>query len=50
MDIGKDLLPKLIGRAYGYTHSGFLVDMGTLEGYATAQRLYEEHSNQEGRN
>ena len=43
LDIGADLLPRLVGHAHGYVHPGFLVDMGTLEGYATAQRFHEEH-------
>ena len=36
-DIGSDLLPLLIGRMYGYTIEGYLIDIGSYEKYARAQ-------------
>jgi len=40
LDIGSDLLPRLVGRSRGYICPGYLVDMGTPEGYAAAQKLH----------
>jgi mannose-1-phosphate guanylyltransferase len=36
-DIGRDLLPNLLGRMYAYPISEFLVDIGTMENYRWAQ-------------
>jgi len=36
-DFGKDVLPKLAGKMYGYRLKGYLRDIGTFEGYQAAQ-------------
>ena len=36
-DFGKDVLPQLVGKMYGYVLPGFLIDIGTLENYQRAQ-------------
>jgi len=39
-DIGRDLLPNLLGRMYAYPISEFLVDIGTMENYRWAQEQW----------
>ena len=39
-DIGFDVLPRLAGRMRGYRIPEFVLDMGTLENYESAQRLW----------
>ena len=39
-DIGFDVLPKMVGKMTGYTISEYLIDIGTLENYQTAQRSW----------
>jgi mannose-1-phosphate guanylyltransferase len=36
-DIGYDVLPRLVGHAYGFILEGYLRDIGTLESYKLAQ-------------
>lgn len=36
LDFGKDVLPKLIGKMYGWLTEGYLIDVGTLENYHRA--------------
>ncbi len=35
-DLGKDVLPELVGRMYGWQTEGYLTDIGTLENYKRA--------------
>lgn len=37
-DLGKDVLPRLTGKMWGVPLAGYLVDIGTPENYARAQR------------
>ena len=37
-DIGFDLLPKLVGKMYGYMIREFLIDIGTMENYQKVQQ------------
>ncbi|HWF05862.1 MAG TPA: hypothetical protein VHA06_19395, partial [Candidatus Angelobacter sp.] len=39
-DIGFDLLPKLVGRMAAYKITEYLLDIGTLESYKTAQETW----------
>ena len=36
-DFGKDVLPQLVGRMYGWETDGYLLDIGTPENYQKAQ-------------
>jgi len=36
-DIGFDVLPKLVGRTAAYEIKGYLIDIGTMENYRSAQ-------------
>lgn len=36
LDFGRDVLPKLIGKMYGWDTAGYLIDIGTLENYKKA--------------
>lgn len=36
LDFGKDVLPKLVGRMYGWLTEGYLIDVGTPENYKKA--------------
>lgn len=38
VDFGKDILPKLIGKMYGWQTEGYLLDIGTIENYEKANR------------
>ena len=38
VDFGKDVLPKLVGHMYGCEISDYLLDIGTLDNYAKAQK------------
>jgi mannose-1-phosphate guanylyltransferase len=40
MDIGFDVLPKMAGKMAGYRISEYLIDIGTLENYQTAQQSW----------
>jgi NDP-sugar pyrophosphorylase family protein len=40
MDIGFDVLPKMAGIMAGYRISEYLIDIGTLENYQTAQQSW----------
>lgn len=37
LDIGRDLVPRLVGRAWALPLAGTVIDIGTPEGYARAQ-------------
>ena len=37
LDFGKDILPLLVNRMYGWEDSNYLIDIGTPENYAKAQ-------------
>jgi mannose-1-phosphate guanylyltransferase len=39
-DVGRSLMPALVGRAKGLPISGYFVDIGTLENYHRAQADY----------
>jgi len=39
-DVGRSLMPALVGRAMGLPISGYFVDIGTLENYYSAQAGY----------
>lgn len=39
-DVGFDVLPKMAGRMAGYVISEYLIDIGTLENFQTAQRSW----------
>jgi NDP-sugar pyrophosphorylase family protein len=39
VDFGRDVLPRLAGRMRGFLIDGYLVDMGTAEGLAEAERV-----------
>ena len=45
LDLGKDVLPKLIGEMYGWYTDGYLIDIGTLENYrkASEEWPYDYH-------
>lgn len=43
LDIGSDLMPRLVGRMKAFAIEGHLVDIGTPESYHAAQRLFAEH-------
>ena len=38
LDFGKDVLPTLVGKMYGWHMEGYLLDVGTLENYEKANR------------
>ena len=40
LDFGHHVLPNLIGNMYGYILDSLLIDIGTLENYELAQRLW----------
>lgn len=40
-DIGKDVLPKLVGKMYGWEIPQYLIDIGTMETYERAQREWK---------
>lgn len=37
IDFGRDILPKLAGKMYGYKINDYLIDIGTMENYKKAQ-------------
>ncbi|MBQ3446898.1 MAG: nucleotidyltransferase family protein [Synergistaceae bacterium] len=37
-DFGKDVLPRLVGKMYGWETDGYLLDIGTPENYSKAQQ------------
>lgn len=40
-DFGKDVLPKLTGRMYGYFMTEYLIDIGTIDNYQRAQQEWK---------
>ncbi len=42
LDLGKDVLPKLIGNMYGWENNSYLIDVGTLDNYKKAQSDWKE--------
>lgn len=40
-DVGKDVLPKLVGKMYGWEIPQYLIDIGTPETYERAQREWK---------
>jgi mannose-1-phosphate guanylyltransferase len=40
-DIGFDVLPRLIGKMYGYPIREYLIDIGTMKNYQEAQKTWE---------
>ncbi len=42
LDLGKDVLPKLIGNMYGWENNAYLIDVGTLDNYKKAQSDWTE--------
>lgn len=41
LDFGKDVLPKLVGKMYGWEDKDYLIDIGTMENYRKAQHEWE---------
>lgn len=37
LDFGKNILPKLVGKMYGWENSDYLLDIGTMDNYKKAQ-------------
>jgi mannose-1-phosphate guanylyltransferase len=42
IDFGFDILPRLVGKMYGYEIKEFLMDIGMIENYIKAQETWEE--------
>ena len=42
IDFGKDVLPALVGKMYGWQTEGYLLDVGTLENYEKANREWHK--------
>ncbi|NCB92499.1 MAG: nucleotidyltransferase family protein [Clostridia bacterium] len=42
LDFGKDVLPKLVGKMYGWEISDYLLDIGTLENYEKAKKEWHK--------
>ncbi len=49
LDFGFDILPLFIGEMYGYLFTGYLRDVGTLEGYRRVQEEWRILSSKEER-
>lgn len=47
LDFGKDVLPKLIGRMYGWNINSYLIDIGTLENYKKANGEWDHDYNED---
>lgn len=47
LDIGKDVLPRLVRQMYGWYTDGYLIDIGTPENYRKANEewAYDHHEN-----
>lgn len=41
IDFGKDVLPSLTGRMYGYEINNYLIDIGTMDNYLKAQKEWK---------
>ena len=41
LDFGKDVLPQLIGKMYGWQTEGYLLDIGTIENYEKANKEWQ---------
>ncbi len=41
LDFGKDVLPRLVGRMYGWRTEGYLIDIGTMENYKRANKEWK---------
>ena len=41
IDFGKDVLPKLINKMYGYEIKDYLLDIGNLDNYEKAQKEWQ---------
>jgi len=46
LDLGHDVLPRLIGRMYGVRIREYLLDIGTLENYRKAQEEWPMNNEQ----
>jgi len=46
VDIGFDVLPQLVGRMFAYPISDYLIDIGTLDNYRTAQLTWPSEREQ----
>lgn len=44
-DFGKDILPLLVGKMYGYEMNEYVLDVGTIENYNKAQIEWKEINN-----
>lgn len=44
LDLGKDVLPKLVGQMYGWNTDGYLIDIGTPENYKRANEEWKYKS------
>jgi mannose-1-phosphate guanylyltransferase len=42
IDFGFDILPRLVGKMYGYEMRDYLMDIGTIENYNKAQETWKE--------
>lgn len=47
LDFGRDVLPKLVGRMYGWPVDGYLIDIGTPENYRRANEEWAHDHNQD---
>lgn len=47
VDFGKDVLPKLVGRMYGWETNDYLIDIGTIDNYKRAEREWNYDYNQD---
>ena len=41
IDFGKDILPKLVDRMFGWSIDGYLIDIGTMDNYQRAQEEWK---------
>lgn len=46
LDLGKDVLPKLVGKMYGWSTEGYLIDVGTMENYHKANEEWQHDYNE----
>lgn len=47
LDFGKDVLPRLIGKMYGWPTQGYLIDVGTMDNYKRANEEWSYDYNED---
>lgn len=47
LDFGKDVLPRLVGRMFGWHIEGYLIDIGTMENYGRANEEWPYDYNED---